>query len=421
MNNPFQKTFRLTLIASAVVTSGASFAAGFGLMEQSVDSSRNVYAGQQAKCNDPSYEAANPAMEVCIKKPELAVGMFAIPVDAKVKSGTWTNPGATATSDIHGIESNIIGLVPNMDFVMPISSEWSVGFGAYSMAGLQTDYTTDVIAKSIDTGAPTNTSILTLDLNPSVAYSITPALSVGAGLDVVYGDADYDAVLLPGTDQIKNSLSGWGVGYNAGLLYRFNNTKIGLSYRSKVTVKANGQMTSILGNANNSASLPIPQSAALGVSQAVGKFDLLATVKYTNWSVLKDLIIKNGSFNTRTFQPGDADANLNFQDSWFESVGFDYHWSDKITIGIGVGHDGTVTQDGYRDLRLPGADRYTVGLGGSYVARSGLKLNFAYQHIFSSDVKVNSSKRSDAGASGYAIATVAVNANVIGFGATTTF
>ena len=62
---------------------------------------------------------------------------------------------------------------------------------------------------------------------------------------------------------------------------------------------------------------------------------------------------------------------------------------------MGAGYDQTPTQDGYRDLRLPGSDRYVAAIGAHWNPYSFMKVDVAYQHIFTGKAKVDSSKRSD--------------------------
>src|SRR3989338_4804897 len=107
-------------------------------------------------------------------------------------------------------------MVPNFHFVLPINDRWRFGFEVTTPFGLSTNYNDFNSTDNVEDLA-TKTELQTINLNPSVSYLINRYVSVGVGVDTLYGQAIYNnyGILAP----LKNKLDGWGHGYNAGVLF----------------------------------------------------------------------------------------------------------------------------------------------------------------------------------------------------------
>ena len=139
-------------------------------------------------------------------------------------------------------------------------------------------------------------------------------------------------------------------------------------------------------------------------------WDVVGTAQFTRWSVEKNLIINHS-------QPDEVPVinNLNYKDSWFYSLGADYKLNQQWRLKMGLGYDQTPTQDGYRDMRLPGADRIAVSTGAHWVMNKSIDMDFAYQHLFINKAKVDDSQRSGHNTTGYMTdGTAHMKANLFG-------
>ena len=104
---------------------------------------------------------------------------------------------------------------------------------------------------SVQIGTGSNTtypysSIKVIDVNPGLAYQVTPRLAVAAGVNALYGQADYNAALnmpdagIPQSEE-KNHLKGTAFDWNAGILFSpSDRTRIGLGFRSSYHLVATG-------------------------------------------------------------------------------------------------------------------------------------------------------------------------------------
>ena len=95
----------------------------------------------------------------------------------------------------------------------------------------------------------------------------------------------------------------FGFGYTLGILWRpLSGTDIGLGFRSSVEHTLEGNIfvagVSDLGSARTSTDLEIPEIATASVRQSVSeRLTLLATVQWTNWSDLNQVVVKAKSSN----------------------------------------------------------------------------------------------------------------------------
>jgi len=94
----------------------------------------------------------------------------------------------------------------------------------------------------------TENMIATIAVNPTVAWKVTPNLSVAGGVNYLYADMQMERMVdqsfVGGDDgraRVETDGDGWG--YNLGLLYRPNDRwQLGLAYRSQIQVDFTGDM-----------------------------------------------------------------------------------------------------------------------------------------------------------------------------------
>lgn len=97
----------------------------------------------------------------------------------------------------------------------------------------------------------------TININPTIAAKLSDQLSIGAGLNIQYADAELSNAIdfgligrrvgLPTTPQGADGAvnirgDDWSLGYNVGLMYTPSpNTRIGLAYRSGINHELEGK------------------------------------------------------------------------------------------------------------------------------------------------------------------------------------
>ena len=373
---------RVDRLAAGLALAGcASFvqAAGFALIEQNASGLDNAYAGAAAVSQDASTVFFNPA------------GMTLLPDRQVVVAGHLIKPKAefsgTVTPAIGGGEGGDAGdwaLVPNAYFAFRLTPQVHLGVGLNAPFGLKTEYDSDWIGRY----QAIKSEVKTINLNPSIAYKVSDTLSLGAGLNIQWIEAELtnrQPLGLPPAPvtllKIKGDDYGWG--YNLGALWQLTPaTRIGLSYRSEVDYTLDGTSStsdpSVAPlNGPVTADVTMPDSASLSLFHKLSpKWDLLADVTWTGWSDFDDLPIK-GTVNKTTPE--------NWEDIFRYSLGATWHMSDKLSLRGGVAYDEAPVSDINRTPRIPDGARTWVALGGQYrLSKQGV-VDFGYAHLFVND------------------------------------
>ena len=422
-------------IASAVFAfSAQSFAGAFQLWEESASSMGDYHAGAAAEANNASTVFYNPAGMVRIKHQQVSIGAALIDLKVRYDGGVFQNvggvivPNGQTTASIPGDTANI---VPNFHYVLPLNEHWQFGLEETTPFGLSTNYTDFNSLVDNVRDLATKTELQTVNLNPSLSYLINRYVSVGAGFDAMNGQATYNnfGILAP----LKNKLDGWGYGYNAGLLFQFTpETRLGLSYRSAVTIDAKGPSefdysTNNVNKSTVSARFPLPPTTMMSIYHDVNsRLAIMASAFYTQWSCFRTLVIKNMA-QLPVSQGGTSDVatvaiNENYRDTWNLAIGSRYKFNQHIALEAGFGHDETPTQIPYRDIRLPDDNRYVASLGLNIHPSSNFEWSMGWTHLFTGHTSIDNSGGFNAAQSSgisqdnfsYGVGTVHSNVNLFG-------
>jgi long-chain fatty acid transport protein len=393
-------------------------AAGFALIEHSVNGVGNAFAGAAAVAEDPSTIYFNPAGMRQLKGVQYDVGMTIISPVAEFKDrGSTTNPiFGGAPLDINNEDGGDAGptaFVPIFYYARDLGNGWSAGLGVNAPFGLATEYNPGWVGRY----HALTSDLKTINLNPSLAYSVNKNLAVGFGLNVQYIDArltqaiDYGslfaATMLMTTPQGADGKADVrgddiGFGYNFGVLWNLNDsTRIGAAYRSRVKYTLEGDVRyaapnpliagtaqAALNHVNGSdveADVTLPDNLALSFHhQLTPKLALLGDITWTNWSTLDELRVKFDSGAT------DSVNVLEWDDALRYSLGLTYQYNDKWTWRAGVAYDETpIPNAEHRTPRIPDANRTWIAAGFNYKVSKTFKVDMGYAHLFFDDSKIN--------------------------------
>lgn len=375
------------LLAVLAVDAGA---AGFALIEQNASGLGNAYAGAAAVAQDASTIYFNPAGMVHLPDRQLVLaGHLIKPTMEFSGTAVITPPSPAAGTPVSGSMGGDAGdwaLVPNFYYAFRLSPAVHLGLGINAPFGLKTEYDEDWIGRY----QAIKSEVKTVNLNPSVAYKVSDAVSVGAGLNLQRIEAELThrqpLGLLPAAPdtlvKIKGDDYSWG--YNLGLLWQVSPaTRIGLSYRSEVEHTLKGKASSnpnVLGGPVK-AGITLPDSASLSFFHRLSpQWDLLADVTWTGWSDFDRLAIV-GAVNKTTPE--------NWDDIVRYSLGATWHMNGKLSLRGGVAHDEAVVSDRFRTPRIPDGARTWLAIGGQYRLSRQSALDFGYAHLFVNDPKLD--------------------------------
>jgi long-chain fatty acid transport protein len=248
-----------------------------------------------------------------------------------------------------------------------------------------------------------NTSrVFTIEANPTIAYKITPELTIGVGAQVEYFEIKLNrsALVEPGVGAVSSSryyqADDVGAGATAGVIWQpAPGTSLGVGYRSAVSVNPSGIFStssftavppavpvptfvpSILTNAT--ASLSLPDQVTASFRQVLTQqLTVLGTVEWQDWSR-----IGNVSSTSAACLGGICETlNLNYRDGWFFSLGAEYAYDPQWSFRTGVGYEISPITDSNRDILLPDSNRVHLNVGATYKWSDKIAVNVAYSHIF---------------------------------------
>ena len=386
---------------------GGAFAAGFALNEQSVSGAGVAFAGGAASGEDASTVFYNPAAMTRISGTQMVVGLHGIVPDVKFSNqGSFTAGGPLTGGNGGDLAKGMV--VPNFYLVTDITPNIKYGFGVSAPFGLVTQYDGDWVGRY----HALKSVIKTIDLNPSLAYKVNDRVSVGAGFNAQYINAelsnaiDFGFPAAPQTSDGAADISGnsWGYGYNLGVLFQFpTHTRVGLAYRSKIhqTLVGNASFTNVptalAGNPSFTSggakmAITLPDSMSLSAVQEIGdKWELLSDVTFTRWSYFNELRVR--------FDNGAPDAVTveNWRNTFRGSIGLAYRYNDFLKLRGGIGFDQSPVRGAFRTARIPDNNRKILAAGVNYKVSKADSVDFAYQHLFFSDTPINNNQLATGG------------------------
>lgn len=376
-------------LAASVGFSGAAHAQAFYLQEQSARGAGRAFSGEVADTGAASLWW-NPAAIADAERIEANLNVAAIlPRGEVVDTGTLIRrPGGQPFAPVGGDSTtrNPInnGALPSGAIAVPLGHRVAIGLAVTSPYSFTTEYPASSWARY----SAATTRLRTVDIQPSIAVSVTDWLRVGAGANVEYTDARLGNALpnvlasLPDGQQTLKG-DGWDVGWSAGFQMHSDRVTAGFSYKSAIRHKLKGSLTvsglvgplapNNLSLSNVEADFYTPAQEIAGVRwKATDRLTLNGQIVHYNWDKFDAI---------RLGAPVNAALPENYRESWSYAGGVDYMVSPALTVRAGVQRATTPTQDGGRDARVPDSNRWNFGAGGSYSVTKNIVLDAAANYV----------------------------------------
>ena len=401
-----QSILRLSLLSAGAILalSSTANAAAFYLQEQSVSGLGTAFAGAAADTPDASTVYYNPAGMSGLG-PEIYVGGSLLLPDADYDDdgSTYTSPGA-----LGGVTRPITGneggnpfdpeVLPQIYGVLPVTDRITLGLGINSPFGLADKYDDDFIGRYNST----DSELLTINTQPTIAYKATDWLSIGAGVNLQYVHANLKSRIpaptiagAPNPDadgDLRLKGDDWDVGYNFGVqLMPTAATKIGLTYKTSINHDLKGDVnitnptSGLLGGLSGatlsasgaSAKLSLPDIASLGVSQQLDdRWTVLGSVNWYGWSDFDNIPTRS------TILPaGGSETAQNYENTFGFAVGARYRLNDQWLLKGGFQYDQTPTVTADRSTRVPDGDRYWFAGGFTYSMTPKIDLDVSGAYV----------------------------------------
>ena len=380
-----EKRRGLGLIAASILTGFTAFAApayagGFSVREQSTTFLGSAFAGSAAGGDISSIywnSAATGLLPGCNMASSYSLVLGSS--DETAEGGLFA--GLTPRSTDVGSDV----LVPASYFTCQLTDKLFAGVALNSPFGLLTK--PDDLGWA---GSPiaVTSKVFSVNANPTLAYKLTPALTLGVGLQVEYFRLRLNRGSFAGTRSYE--ADDWGVGGTAGVLWQpLPGTSLGVGYRSAIGLDVSGTFrrgpgpglsTGLVTDAE--AGLTLPEEVTFSFRQVVAPgWTLLGTVEWQNWSRLGDVSAVSSGCAAGVCET----LNLNYRDGWFYALGAEFAYSPALVLRAGVAYETSPIEDRTRDILVPDSNRVWVSLGASYKYSEQIIVDFGYSHIFFED------------------------------------
>lgn len=364
----------VTCLMAASVSAG-----GFALRERSTHAQGASFAGATAAAADVTYSLFNPAALSRVEHFEGGFGTSVILPDIK---GTAVN-GQTQ-------KPGVIGIVPSTALGYRLNEDFVIGLGIYSPFGLTTEYDADFIG-AFD---GKRSELISIAVQPSIAFDLSDDLSVGIAGAVIYNDPQLTTItgfdpVTGAPQETKLDATEFEFSGSIGALWQVtDDTRIGVAYHTGYDITTGGTLSTFNGatpiQLPGDASISLPSSASIGIHHQVNdRLALMGEFEWANWSEFDEIRV-----DVPALTPNNNIGEVtNYKDSIFVSVGAEYKYSDQWTFRGGVAYDQTPTQLNGRSIRIPDGDRIWASLGVSYQVNEAMRLDAGYSAIFFMDTE----------------------------------
>lgn len=375
----------------------ASLASASGFLIYEHGARATALAGTiAARGGDPSAIVYNPAGLTLLTGTNLSMGTTLI-----FPSGTFAGanpyPGFGVTE---GYRDRVF-YPSNFYLTHQLSDNLTAGLAVFNPFGLETDW------KDPETFSGRyisyKSALQSFYFNPTLAYKLSPELSVAVGLQAVYAKVEINRFngstvngRLYDTAKIKlEGSTGLNFGFNGGLRFQpTDKLSLGVAYRSEVENKledadATFRQIPISSSIDPvvKAALPKDQKAksavtfpailSLGVGyQVTEKLDVEFDAIFVGWSAFEKLVME---FEDKTLT---STTREDWEDAWSYRFGAQYQYNDRLALRAGYLRDITPQPKASMSPLLPDANRHDVCFGLGYKLSNSLTLDLANMLVF---------------------------------------
>lgn len=405
----FKKWIALSVLTTMGLTQALS-AAGFQTRLVSATSMGVADAGGAAYADDASSLFWNPAGMTRLCGSEVDVSAFVLVPSAKFHNKDSVHITGAPLSGGNGHNAGEPALAGSLFMTRQLDYGFWFGLGVNAPFGLVTDYGHDWVGRYY----ANRSALLTVNINPCIAYRLNDCWSFGAGFNALYthiklsNAVDFGFIgflinpelgLLPQQNDGNVVLRGnaWGYGGNVGVLYEMScNTRFGAQYRSQVYLDVDGSETFSDVPVVLAPGFPdtrLKAKARLPASASISAFHdfencwaIMGDITWTGWHVFKalDIAFKSGQPNAVT--------QFRWKDSWRFAVGGVYTPNNCWVFRGGFAFDQRVNRNKvYTSPRVPENDKYIFAVGAGYRGCFA-KIDLAYMYELYSPPRINTTE-----------------------------
>jgi len=265
-------------------------------------------------------------------------------------------------------------IIPQLFFTYKLNDKAGLGLGVYA------PYGGGVVGwKKEDLGMLMESGLVVYTLTPTLAYQLTPNLSIGVKGNIYYGFAMQKQ---ENTDTVDVNAKGPAFSGGLGILWENDKIGIGLSVRGPAKIKLSGTYDSKqMGEHDIDMEFNLPTNILFGIGYKVtSNLTLGIDAEYSMWSAL-DIFKTTIKEVTTPLGTGDLEQEdtLDFENIYKIKAGGEYTLSNGLALRFGAAYDKYSIPDKSLNPVNIDVDKYVVFSGLGYtVNKVQLNLSFLY-------------------------------------------
>ena len=396
MNTPSHRRALTTFLVGSTLLSGPVSGGGFIIYELGTPDVGLASAGYATRADDPATVFKNPAGMDQLEGTQFQIGTQAIfgrlafAPDDETSERLGSNDGGNASGWIPG---------GSLFVTHELNDRWTVGLGALTYLATATRYDENWVGRYY----VQKNGTLGLSLTPSVSLKITEGLSLGVGVNAMYGLSGSESAVNNGTGpdglfEINDRT--WGLGANVGLLFEpVKGTRLGVTYLSSVSLDfeatptlsgLGAEMTRLLpAPSNQDLAITVPQSIRLGLQHELSdRWTVLADIGWQDWSRFEEVWV--GVDTDGAGLPSIVrTVNNQYQDTWHGALGTQFRPNAVWRFNAGIAYDSSAIASEDRTVTLPIGQAWRFGVGAQWQISRDIEVGVAYGFLWSGDLEVD--------------------------------
>jgi long-chain fatty acid transport protein len=385
----------------------SSRAGGLYLYEVAPSEVALASAGIAARAQDASTLFTNPAGMTRIDRPQLQMGLQPIYLNVEFDPDSNTSPHNRVTPNgQRADDGDASDWIPagSTFYIHPVSRDLRLGIGVFGFFGLALEYEDDWVGRYYVKEA----QLQGLTIMPSIAYRVNNWLSIGAGLNAMYGILKEKVAVNNNPLGIGANPDGelevddkvWGFGGLFGILIEpTQRTRFGLTYMTKTKLDFEPDadfsdlrpaFETILGNrglldATIDLEVNTPQAVMLSVYHEINnQWAIMGNVGWQDWSDFGNIDVSVSAEDTNSLT-----VDLNYKDTWHVAAGVQHKASEPLLLSFGIAYDSSMMGDNERTPALPLGETWRFCAGAQYEVKKNVDVSLAYEFVWIGDLEMD--------------------------------
>jgi len=357
-------------------------------------------AGYGARAQDASTVLTNPAGMTRLDGTQVLAAGQLLWGDVKFSVGSGTSPALGSGDGGYPVGQNGWFLGGGGFASYSASPDLKLGIALTGNFGMPLNYDDGWVGRYYVQKA----TMLGLSFMPTVAYKVSDNVSVGAGLNAMYGIYKNQVAInnvnpVYGDGQLKMQDETWGWGANVGVLFEPDaRTRFGLVWNSQINLDfssplefsnlAPGLQKALndrgLLNASVNVGIKVPQGVMLSAyTETSDRWALLGSVGWQQWSKFGQVQLGINDVNN----PTGVTENLEYKDTWHVAAGAQYRYSEPWLINFGIAYD-SAFQSGNVSPLMPANSAWRFGAGAQQQLDKKTFWGFAVEYAYGGNLDV---------------------------------